>query len=113
MSGIARVLLEAGFSVSGSDIADGSVQRALAKLGATVAIGHHEANVAHADVVVYSSAVKACNPELAYARAANIPIIPRAVMLAELMRLRCGIAVSGAHGKTTTTSLIGTLMHAC
>lgn len=111
MSGIARVLLESGFVVSGSDIADGIEQKALQKLGAQVFIGHHDSHVESADVVVYSSAVSMQNPELVYARRANIPIIPRAVMLAELMRLRCGIAVSGAHGKTTTTSLIGTLMH--
>lgn len=111
MSGIARVLLESGFIVTGSDIADGVEQKTLAKLGAQVFIGHHESHVAQADIVVYSSAVQPNNPELTYARAANIPIIPRAVMLAELMRLRCGIAVAGAHGKTTTTSLIGTLMH--
>ncbi len=111
MSGIARVLLESGFVVTGSDICDGIEQKALVKLGATVFIGHHESHAAHADVVVYSSAVQPNNPELIYAKSVNIPIIPRAVMLAELMRLRCGIAVSGAHGKTTTTSLIGTLMH--
>ncbi len=111
MSGIARVLLESGFEVSGSDISDGPEQRALASLGAKVHLGHHAQNVSDADILVYSSAVNINNPEIAHAREQNIPIIPRALMLAELMRLRCGIAISGAHGKTTTTSLIGTLMH--
>lgn len=111
MSGIARVLLESGFIVSGSDIADGPEQKNLRQLGAKVFLGHHQDHVAGADIVVYSSAIAKDNPELQQARINNIPIIPRALMLAELMRLRCGIAVSGAHGKTTTTSLIGTLMH--
>jgi UDP-N-acetylmuramate--alanine ligase len=111
ISGIARVLLESGFQVSGSDMIDGLEQRKLQNLGAQVFLGHHEDHVGNADILVYSSAVKRDNPELKQAEKNNIPIIPRAVMLAELMRLRCGIAVSGAHGKTTTTSLISTLMH--
>lgn len=112
MSGIARVLLDAGFCVSGSDTAEGALLNDLRNLGATVFIGHHESHVGDADVLVFSSAVSPENPEIKKAHENNIPIIPRALMLAELMRLRCGIAVSGAHGKTTTTSLIGTLMHA-
>lgn len=111
MSGIARVLMESGFKVTGSDIAEGSETKNLAKLGAQVFIGHHHGNLGDADVLVYSSAVAKDNPEIKQAQKNNIPIIPRAMMLAELMRLRCGIAISGAHGKTTTTSLIGTLMH--
>jgi UDP-N-acetylmuramate--alanine ligase len=111
MSGIARVLIQSGFQVSGSDIAEGSEVINLRALGAQIYPGHHGDNVRDADVVVFSSAVAQDNPEIVAAKAANIPIIPRALMLAELMRLRCGIAIVGSHGKTTTTSLIGTLMH--
>jgi len=111
MSGIARVLLESGFDVTGSDIADSLEIKALALSGAKIFQGHHENHVGNADVVVFSNAILKDNPELIRAQKNNIPIIPRAIMLAELMRLKCGIAVSGAHGKTTTTSLIGTLMH--
>lgn len=111
MSGIARVLIASKFVVSGSDINEGSEVKSLKELGATIFIGHDASNVCGADVVVYSSAVPLDNSELKNARLLNIPIIKRATMLAELMRLRCGIAVAGAHGKTTTTSLIGTLMH--
>lgn len=111
MSGIARILIASGFQVSGSDIAKSTETKNLQDLGATINIGHDAKNVASADVVVFSSAVAQDNPEIIQAKIDNIPIVPRAMMLAELMRLRCGIAVSGAHGKTTTTSLIGTLMH--
>ncbi|HXW53323.1 MAG TPA: UDP-N-acetylmuramate--L-alanine ligase, partial [Myxococcota bacterium] len=111
MSGIARVLIASGFQVTGSDITDGPEVRSLRALGAQIFIGHHQSNVGDADVLVHSTAVDKDNEELVAARESKIPIIPRALMLSELMRLRCGIAVSGAHGKTTTTSLIGTLMH--
>jgi UDP-N-acetylmuramate--alanine ligase len=111
MSGIARVLIESGFAVTGSDIAESTETKNLVLLGAKIFIGHHEDHLNDADVLVFSSAIKKDNPEILRAQKNNIPIIPRATMLAELMRLRCGIAVSGAHGKTTTTSLIGTIMH--
>jgi UDP-N-acetylmuramate--alanine ligase len=111
MSGIARVLIDSGFIVSGSDISKSQETSNLRSLGARIFIGHHENNVLDADVVVFSSAVPPDNVELRCAKLSNIPIIKRALMLAELMSLRCGIAVAGAHGKTTTTSLIGTLMH--
>lgn len=111
MSGIARVLLGSGFQVTGSDLSENREVQSLRALGAEIFIGHSKDHLSDADVLVYSSAVKPENPELLAAKEKNIPIIPRAVMLAELMRLRCGIAVAGAHGKTTTTSLIGTLMH--
>jgi UDP-N-acetylmuramate--alanine ligase len=111
MSGIARVLLGSGFDVSGSDISENRETHSLRALGAQIFIGHHAENVNDADVLVYSSAIKSFNVELIAAREKNIPIIARAVMLAELMRLRCGIVIAGAHGKTTTTSLIGTCMH--
>ncbi|MBL8521738.1 MAG: UDP-N-acetylmuramate--L-alanine ligase [Betaproteobacteria bacterium] len=106
MSGIAEVLINLGYQVSGSDLAESSTVKRLRMLGAAIAIGHAAANVGSADAVVTSSAVKADNPEVAAARAAHIPVVPRAVMLAELMRFKQGIAVAGTHGKTTTTSLI-------
>lgn len=111
MSGIARVLMASGFDVSGSDSAASAELDNLMQLGAKIFIGHKAEQLGDADILVFSSAVPKDNPEIVMAAAKNIPIIPRALMLAELMRLRCGIAVSGAHGKTTTTSLIGTLMH--
>lgn len=111
MSGIARILIASGFQVSGSDVVESQETNNLSAMGAKVMIGHHQDNVSKADVVVFSSAIAKDNPEIIRAEQDNIPIIPRAMMLAELMRLRCGIAVSGSHGKTTTTSLIGTLMH--
>ncbi len=111
MSGIARILIASGFQVSGSDVAESNECKNLSALGINVHIGHHENNVNHADVVVFSSAIPKNNPEILQAQKENIPLIPRAMMLSELMRLRCGIAVSGSHGKTTTTSLISTLMH--
>ncbi len=111
MSGIAEVLLNLGQRVSGSDIAETETTRRLARLGAQVTYGHHaEAVDAGVDVVVISSAVKYSNPEIIQARALKIPVIPRAEMLAELMRMKWGIAVAGTHGKTTTTSLIATIL---
>jgi UDP-N-acetylmuramate--alanine ligase len=112
MSGIAELLQTLGYSVSGSDVADSATVARLRSRGVTVAIGHAAANVGNADVVVLSSAIKPDNPELLAARARAIPVIPRAEMLAELMRLKYGIAISGTHGKTTTTSLIATVLHA-
>jgi len=110
MSGIAEVLLNLGFSVSGSDLNDNAVTRRLRSLGANVAKGHAADNIAAVDVVVASSAVKDDNPEVVAARAHKIPVVPRAMMLAELMRLKQGIAVAGTHGKTTTTSLVASVL---
>lgn len=110
MGGIAEVLLNLGYKVSGSDIKENAVTRRLRDLGATVRIGHAAANMENADVVVVSSAVKADNPEVLAARAQRIPVVPRAEMLAELMRFRYGVAVAGTHGKTTTTSLVASLL---
>ncbi len=110
MSGIAEVLLNLGFKISGSDLSDSAATRRLAKLGAKVYLGHAAAHIDKADVVVTSSAVKADNPEVIAARERNIPIVPRAMMLAELMRFKQGIAVAGTHGKTTTTSLVASVL---
>ena len=110
MSGIAEVLCTLGYSVSGSDNADSATTRRLASLGASVQRGHAAANVLGADCVVVSSAIKPDNPELMEARAQRIPVVPRAEMLAELMRFRRGIAVAGTHGKTTTTSLLASVL---
>jgi len=110
MSGIAEVLLNLGFSVSGSDLADNGVTRRLKQLGAMVFQGHARENLEKADVVVISSAVNESNPEVMEARNRTIPVVPRAIMLAELMRFRQGIAVAGTHGKTTTTSLIASIL---
>lgn len=110
MSGIAEVLLNLGYAVSGSDLSEGNVTRRLAGLGAKVRIGHAAENVSDADVVVISSAVKADNPEVLAARGRLVPVVPRALMLAELMRLKQGIAVAGTHGKTTTTSLAASVL---
>lgn len=110
MSGIAEVLLDLGHLVSGSDLKETAVTQRLASLGATIHIGHTAANVGNADVVVISSAVFADNPEVVAARAKKIPVIPRAEMLAELMRLKYSITIAGAHGKTSTTSMIGLLL---
>ena len=110
MNGIAEVLLNQGYRVSGSDLADSEVTRRLARLGATVVRGHRAENVADAQVVVVSTAVGNDNVEVQAARQAGIPVIQRAEMLAELMRMKHGIAVAGAHGKTTTTSLVATVL---
>ena len=110
MSGIAEVLCTLGYQVSGSDNADNVVTKRLASLGVTVCKGHAAANVLDADCVVVSSAIKPDNPELLEARAQRIPVVPRAEMLAELMRFRRGIAVAGTHGKTTTTSLLASVL---
>jgi UDP-N-acetylmuramate--alanine ligase len=110
MSGIAEVLLNLGYAVSGSDLSEGNATRRLAGLGAQVRIGHAAENVSDADVVVISSAVKADNPEVLAARGRLVPVVPRAMMLAELMRLKKGIAVAGTHGKTTTTSLVASVL---
>jgi UDP-N-acetylmuramate--alanine ligase len=105
MSGIAEVLANQGFEVSGSDLAESATTRRLRDLGVRVAIGHAAENIANADAVVVSTAVKDDNPEVVAARARHLPVVPRAQMLAELMRLKQGIAIAGTHGKTTTTSL--------
>ena len=106
MSGIAEVLLNLDYAVSGSDIAASAATRRLAELGAKVMLGHDAANIAGADCVVTSTAVRGDNPEVIAARAQRVPVVPRALMLAELMRLKQGIAIAGTHGKTTTTSLV-------
>jgi UDP-N-acetylmuramate--alanine ligase len=110
MSGIAEVLHNLGYRVQGSDLADGANTRRLAGLGIVVRIGHAAENLDAAEVVVISSAVKEDNPEVAAARARRLPVVRRAEMLAELMRLRWAIAIAGTHGKTTTTSMIGALL---
>ncbi len=110
MSGIAEVLATQGYQVSGSDLGASAVTARLARLGITVAMGHAAANIAGADVVVVSTAIAPDNPEVVAARENGIPVVPRALMLAELMRLKEGIAVAGTHGKTTTTSLIASVL---
>ncbi|WJW75007.1 UDP-N-acetylmuramate--L-alanine ligase [Thiohalobacter sp. IOR34] len=110
MGGIAEVLLNLGYEVQGSDLRDNAVTRRLAGLGARIFTGHSAGQVSGCDVVVVSSAVASDNPEVVAAHAARIPVVPRAEMLAELMRFRYGIAVAGTHGKTTTTSLIASLL---
>ncbi|MFH1493638.1 MAG: UDP-N-acetylmuramate--L-alanine ligase [Pseudomonadota bacterium] len=110
MSGIAEVLLNQGFKISGSDLSANATTQRLAKFGAKVFKGHDASNVSNADVVVTSTAVKEDNPEVVAARERNIPVVPRAMMLAELMRFKQGIAVAGTHGKTTTTSLIASIL---
>ena len=112
MSGIAEVLLQQGYAVSGSDLAESPVLDTLRSLGAKIAIGHDAANIGDVQVVVKSTAIKDDNPELLEAAARKIAIIPRAEMLAELMRLRQGIAIAGTHGKTTTTSLAASIFDA-
>src|SRR6516164_10698804 len=112
MSGIAEVLLTLGYSVSGSDTKPSTITERLQNLGATIYEGHKAANVEGAHVVVISSAIKADNPEVVEAHKRKVPVIPRAEMLAELMRLKYGIAVGGAHGKTTTTSLVASILTA-
>jgi UDP-N-acetylmuramate--alanine ligase len=110
MSGIAEVLLNLGYQVSGSDLAENAVTRRLAGLGASVSLSHVAANVDGADAVVVSTAVRGDNPEVIAARARRVPIVPRALMLAELMRLKQGVAIAGTHGKTTTTSLVASVL---
>ena len=110
MSGIAQVLITLGYKVSGSDLKRGPVTDRLKKNGADIFIGHTEKNVKDAHVVVVSSAVKLDNPEVVAAKKLGIPVVPRAEMLAELMRLKYGIAIAGTHGKTTTTSLVATIL---
>src|SRR5580692_1911209 len=112
MSGIAEVLLTLGYSVSGSDTKPSNITERLQNLGATIYEGHKATNADGAHVVVTSSAVKADNPEVVEAHKKKIPVIPRAEMLAELMRLKYGIAVAGAHGKTTTTSMVASILAA-
>lgn len=110
MSGIAELLINLGYKVSGSDLKDTPVVRHLSSLGGHIIKGHKEENMEGADVVVYSSAVKPDNPEIIGAKKRLVPVIPRAEMLAELMRLKHGIAVAGAHGKTTTTSMVASIL---
>ncbi len=110
MSGLAEILHASGYAVSGSDLRESSSTQRLVCLGIPVTIGHDAANVGRAHVLVYSSAVPAANPELQAAHQAHMPVIPRAEMLAELMRIRYSVAVSGSHGKTTTTSLVGAVL---
>jgi len=112
MSAIAEVLASQGYSVSGSDLADNATTRRLAGLGIKVVQGHAAENVADADAIVTSTAVQRDNPEVQAARARQIPVVPRAQMLAELMRLKQGIAIAGTHGKTTTTSLVASVLNA-
>src|SRR5271156_4104018 len=111
MSGIAEIMLNLGMKVSGSDLKRSAVTDRLAQLGATIYEGHNAANVAGATVVVTSSAVHTKNPEVQEAHARKIPVIQRAEMLAELMRLKYGIAIAGMHGKTTTTSMVAAVLH--
>src|SRR5215472_10218156 len=112
MSGIAEVLLNLGYKISGSDLKSSAVTQRLASLGAITLEGHSADNVLAAEVVVTSSAISPENPEVAKARELHIPVIPRAEMLAELMRLKYGIAIAGMHGKTTTTSMVAAVLAA-
>lgn len=112
MSGIAEVLLNLGYAISGSDIQETAVTRRLATLGARIFAGHRAENIQGAGAIVTSTAIHGDNPEVLAARAARIPVVPRALMLAELMRLKRGIAVAGTHGKTTTTSLVASVLAA-
>src|SRR5262249_21295989 len=112
MSGIAEVLLTLGYKVSGSDLKLSPVTQRLARLGATIFEGHRAENVEGSEVVVTSSAVNESHPEVAAARKQHVPVIQRAEMLAELMRLKYGIAIAGMHGKTTTTSMVAAVLAA-
>jgi UDP-N-acetylmuramate--alanine ligase len=112
MSGIAEVLLNLGYRVSGSDTSSNAATRRLAGLGAAVVHGHDATHIADADCVVTSTAVRGDNPEVTAARARRVPVVPRALMLAELMKLKQGIAIAGTHGKTTTTSLVASILAA-
>jgi len=110
MGGIAEVLINLGYKVQGSDLKESNVTRRLSALGATISIGHRGENIGVADLVVVSSAIDPENPEIVVAREQRLPIIRRAEMLAELMRFRFAIAVAGTHGKTTTTSLVASVL---
>src|SRR6188474_1268840 len=110
MSGIAELVANLGYAVSGSDAKRSEITDRLASMGVRIDVGHAAAHIADADVVVVSSAIAADNPEVREARARHVPVIPRAEMLAELMRLRYGIAIGGAHGKTTTTSMVALML---
>ena len=112
MSGIAEVLLNQGYRISGSDLGESTVTRRLVALGAEVFIGHDAAHIGGADAIVTSTAVKDDNPEVIAAHAKLVPVVPRAVMLAELMRMKKGVAIAGTHGKTTTTSLVASVLAA-
>src|SRR5256884_8944497 len=112
LSGIAEVLINLGYQISGSDLKSSAVPQRLATLGATISEGHRAENVSGAEVVVASSAVSSDNPEIVEARSLHIPVIQRAEMLAELMRLKYGIAIAGMHGKTTTTSIVAAVLAA-
>ncbi|QRR33411.1 UDP-N-acetylmuramate--L-alanine ligase [Hydrogenophaga sp. YM1] len=110
MSGIAEVLLNQGYTISGSDLGESATTRRLESLGAKVCIGHEARHIEGADAIVTSTAVKADNPEVVAAHARLVPVVPRAVMLAELMRMKKGVAIAGTHGKTTTTSLVASVL---
>ena len=110
MSGIAEVLLTLGYKVTGSDLSSTETTKRLEELGGRVFIGHRESNVGEAQVVVISSAVSWSNPGVVEARRKHVPVIPRAEMLGELMRLKYGVAIAGAHGKTTTTSMVAVVL---
>ena len=110
MSGIAEVLANQGYEVSGSDLSESTTTRRLAGQGIRIAIGHNAQNAAQADAVVVSTAVHEDNPEVMMARLRHVPVVPRAQMLAELMRIKQGIAIAGTHGKTTTTSLVASCL---
>jgi len=112
MSGLAEILRTLRFDVSGSDLKEGDITRRLARFGVQVHVGHSAQNVSGADVVVYSSAIDEFNPELVEAKRSGIPVVSRAEMLAELMRVKYGVAIAGSHGKTTTTSLVATVLSA-
>ena len=112
MSGIAEVLVNLGYTVTGSDLSETDITRRLASLGASIFSGHHASHLGMADVVVTSTAVRSDNPEVLEAHRRNVPVIPRAEMLAELLKMKHSIAVSGSHGKTTTTSMIATVLAA-
>src|SRR5437588_287763 len=112
MSGIAEVLINLGYTVQGSDASDSANVKRLREAGATIAVGHAAENLGEAEVVVVSTAIKRDNPELAAARAKRLPVVRRAEMLAELMRLKRCVAIAGTHGKTTTTSMVASLLDA-